>query len=324
MRLLVTGGAGFLGSHFVARVLAADDAGIDVDALTVLDKLTYAGNEANLAPVRDDPRLRFVCGDIGDAGLLAQLVPGHDAVVNFAAETHVDRSIAGPAPFVLTNVLGLQVLLDACRDAKVARVLQISTDEVYGSIDVGSWPESAPLQPSSPYAASKAAGEHLVMAYHRTYGMDVGSVRSCNAYGPRQHPEKLIPRFITRLLDGKSVPLYGDGQHVREWLHVDDVCRAAMLVLAHGEPGASYNIGGGTELTNRELTDRLLVLLDATADRIEPVTDRPGHDRRYSVDATRIRALGWEPLRPFEPGLRETVEWYREHESWWRTLTQRA
>lgn len=324
MRLLVTGGAGFLGSHFVARVLAADDVGLDITALTVLDKLTYAGRRVNLTPVQDDPRLQFVRGDIADAVLLADLLPGHDAVVNFAAETHVDRSIAGPTPFVLTNVVGLQVLLDACRDAGVGRVLQISTDEVYGSIDIGSWPESAPLQPSSPYAASKAAGEHLVHAYHRTYGMDVGSVRCCNAYGPRQHPEKLVPRFITRLLDGETVPLYGDGQHVREWLHVDDVCRAVALVLARGEPGTSYNVSDGTELTNRELTQRLLDLLGAGADRVEPVPDRPGHDRRYSVDASRIRALGWEPRRSLDPGLRETVQWYRDHQSWWRELTRRA
>ena len=257
MRYLVTGGAGFIGSHYV-RSLLEGSLGAEVAGVTVLDKLTYAGNLANLAPVAEDSRYSFVQGDICDGAVLDVVVPGHDVVVNFAAETHVDRSIAGPQDFVVTNVVGTQALLDACRRHAIPRVVHIGTDEVYGSIDSGSWTEDSPLLPNSPYAASKAAAELLVRAYHRTYGMSVSSTRCSNNYGPYQFPEKVIPLFVTNLIDGLKVPLYGDGLNVRDWLHVDDHVRGIQIVVERGEPGAAYNIGGGVELTNRQLTERIL------------------------------------------------------------------
>ncbi|MDN5385054.1 MULTISPECIES: dTDP-glucose 4,6-dehydratase [Streptomyces] len=313
MRILVTGGAGFIGSQFVRGLLTRG-----TDRVTVLDALTYAGNPANLAPVADRPGYTFVHGDIRDAGTVDEVMPGHDAVVHFAAESHVDRSITGAAPFVSTNVLGTQVLLDAARRHGVARFVHISTDEVYGSIDEGAWTESQPLAPSSPYSASKAGADLLALAYHRTHGMDVVVTRCSNNYGPYQYPEKLIPLFVTRLLEGGRVPLYGDGGNVREWLHVEDHCRGVELVLRKGRPGEIYHIGGGTELTNRELVDRLLAACGADWSRVDHVADRKGHDRRYALCGDKIREeLGFVPRIDFETGLAQTVAWYAEHREWW-------
>ncbi|GAA4206608.1 dTDP-glucose 4,6-dehydratase [Streptosporangium oxazolinicum] len=318
MRILVAGGAGFIGSHYVRSMLSGLYPGYEDARVTVLDKLTYAGNTANLGPVADHPRHTFVRGDITDAGLLADLMPGQDIVVNFAAETHVDRSITGPGDFVVTNVHGTQCLLQAALEAGVRTVVQVSTDEVYGSIAAGSWDESRPLLPNSPYSASKAGADLLCRAYHQTYGLDTRITRCTNNYGPYQHPEKIIPLFVTNLIDGRRVPLYGDGEHVREWLHVDDHCGGIQLVLEKGRPGEVYNIGGGTELTNRELTERLLSAFGVGWDMVETVPDRLGHDRRYSVDSRKIRAIGYEPQVGFDEGLERVVRWYRDHESWWR------
>ena len=320
MRYLVTGGAGFIGSHYV-RSLLEGNLGAEVAGVTVLDKLTYAGNPANLAAVAEDARYSFVQGDICDGAVLDAVVPGHDVVVNFAAETHVDRSIAGPQDFVITNVVGTQALLDACRRHAIPRVVHIGTDEVYGSIDSGSWTEDSPLLPNSPYAASKAAAELLVRAYHRTYDMSVSSTRCSNNYGPHQFPEKVIPLFVTNLIDGLKVPLYGDGLNVRDWLHVDDHVRGIQIVVERGEPGAAYNIGGGVELTNRQLTERILEHMDCAWDEwVDYVPDRLGHDRRYSVDDSRLRALGYAPTRSFDEAIDATIAWYRDHPQWWRPL----
>jgi len=287
--------------------------------VTVLDLLSYSGNRANL-PLTD-PRLRFVQGDIADAALLRELLPGHDAVVHFAAESHVDRSIASAVPFVTTNVLGTQVLLDAARAAGVGRFVHVSTDEVYGSIEQGSWTEDWPLAPNSPYAAAKAGSDLIARSYWRTHGLSVSITRCCNNYGPYQHPEKVIPRFVTNLLEGRPVPLYGDGRNVREWLHVDDHCRAVHLVLTDGRDGEIYNVGGGTELSNRDLTERLLDLCGADRSMIRPVADRKGHDLRYSLDDTKIHAeLGYEPRVRFDSGLAEVVQWYRDNAWWWKPL----
>jgi len=322
-RVLVTGGAGFIGSHYVRTMLTGGYPGFEDAQVTVLDKLTYAGNLANLAPVADHPGYRFVQGDVVDEALLLDLVPGHDLVVNFAAETHVDRSITGAADFVVTNVLGAQTLFDACLRAQVPRVVHVSTDEVYGSIDEGSWDEDQPLLPNSPYSAAKAGADLLARAYARTYGLPVAVTRCSNNYGPYQFPEKVIPLFVTNLIDGRKVPLYGDGLNVRDWLHVDDHCRGIQLVAERGRPGEAYNIGGGRELTNRELTQRLLDAMGVGWDMVEFVPDRKGHDRRYAVDDTKLRRLGYRPRHRFEDGLAETVQWYRDHEQWWRPLTQR-
>jgi dTDP-glucose 4,6-dehydratase len=324
VRLLVTGAAGFIGSHYVRTLLAGGYAGYADAEVTVLDKLTYAGNPANLAAVAADPRYRFVQGDICDAGLLADLLPGHDVVVNFAAETHVDRSISGAADFVVTNVLGAQTLFDACLRTGVDRVVHVSTDEVYGSIPVGSWTEDHILEPNSPYAAAKAGGDLIARAYARTHGLDISVTRCTNNYGPYQFPEKVIPLFVTNLLDGATVPLYGDGLNVRDWLHVDDHCRGIQLVLEQGQAGEFYNIGGGIELTNRELTQRLLDAMGVGWERVQQVTDRLGHDRRYSLDDAKLRGLGYEPRTSFAEGLAATVQWYRDNEAWWRPLKQRA
>jgi dTDP-glucose 4,6-dehydratase len=321
VRLLVSGAAGFIGSHYVRTVLTTGFEGVEVSALTVLDKLTYAGVRENLAAVDDDPRFRFVLGDICDAALLADVVPGHDAVVHFAAESHVDRSITGASAFVTTNVLGTQTLVQAALDAAVTTFVHVSTDEVYGSIDEGSWDETRPLEPNSPYSASKAASDLIALSYHRTYGMDVRVTRCSNNYGPFQFPEKVIPLFVTNLMDGLTVPLYGDGLNVRDWLHVDDHCRGIHLALSKGRAGEVYNLGGGTETTNAALTETLLAAMGAGWDSVERVADRLGHDRRYSVDISKSRAeLGYEPLVAFDEGLSATVDWYRANEAWWRPL----
>ncbi len=323
MRVLVTGGAGFIGSHYVRSILSGGLGG-NVDAVTVLDKLTYAGNRANLDPVAADPRLTFVQGDICDGQLLADLVPGHDVALNFAAETHVDRSIVGAPDFVMTNVVGTQAFLQACLDAAVGRVIQVSTDEVYGSIEEGSWTEESPLLPNSPYSAAKAGADLIARAYARTHGLPVMVTRCSNNYGPYQFPEKVIPLFVTNLLDGRTVPLYGDGLNVRDWLHVDDHCRGIQLVLERGTAGEIYNIGGGREMSNRDLTTLLLEACGSGWDRVEYVEDRKGHDRRYSIDDSKLRALGYEPSVAFEQGLADTVRWYRDNRAWWEPLRQRA
>ncbi|MBQ1022667.1 dTDP-glucose 4,6-dehydratase [Micromonospora sp. D93] len=327
MRILVTGGAGFIGSEYVRLLLgkplgSADGVPpLEPAVVTVLDKLTYSGNLANLEPVRDDPRLRFVQGDICDPVVVDQVVAEHDVIVHFAAESHVDRSIAGAAPFVTTNVLGTQTLLDAVLRHGTGRFVHVSTDEVYGSIDEGSWTETWPLAPNSPYSASKAGSDLLALSYHRTHGMDVVVTRCSNNYGPYQFPEKVIPLFVTNLLDGGTVPLYGDGGNIRDWLHVHDHCRGIALVQQKGRAGEVYNIGGGTELTNKELTGLLLDACGAGWDRVVPVTDRKGHDRRYSLDITKIsEELGYHPSITLDQGLADTVRWYRDNRSWWEPL----
>jgi dTDP-glucose 4,6-dehydratase len=325
MRVLVTGGAGFIGSNFVRRMLSGAYPALADAEVTVLDKLTYAGNRANLAPVAGDERLRFVEGDICDASVVARVVPGTDLVVHFAAESHVDRSIAGSADFVLTNVLGTHTLLEAALRAEVGKFVHVSTDEVYGSIDDGSWPEEHPLEPNSPYSASKASSDLLARAYFRTHGLPVCVTRCSNNYGPYQFPEKVIPLFVTNLLDGQQVPLYGDGLNVRDWLHVDDHCQGIRLVAEAGRPGEVYNIGGGTELTNLDLTGRMLAAVGVGWDRVRRVEDRKGHDRRYSVDITKISAeLGYAPQVKFDDGLAETVAWYAENRPWWEPLKERT
>ena len=320
MKILVTGGAGFIGSHYVRTLLRGNYPGFEHAQVTVLDKLTYAGNQANLEPVATSPGFSFVRGDICDAALLAAVVPGHDAVINFAAETHVDRSIAGAAEFVASNAVGVQVLLQACLDADVARFVQVSTDEVYGSVDHGSWKEDAPLAPNSPYAAAKAGGDLLARACARTHGLNVSITRCCNNYGPYQHPEKVIPLFVTNLLDGLKVPLYGDGQNVRGWVHVDDHCRGIQLVLERGEPGGVYHINGDAELTNIELARALLGCCGADWEMVAHVEDRKGHDRRYSLDDSLLRSMGFAPRIPFSQGLADTVRWYERNRSWWEPV----
>jgi len=325
MRILVTGGAGFIGSHYVRSLLAGRYAGHDDTAVTVLDKLTYAGNAANLAPVSWSPRLTFVEGDILDVRLVDRLMREVDAVVHFAAESHVDRSILGAADFVMTNVVGTQTLLDAATTHAVGKFVHVSTDEVYGSVASGSWREDSLLEPSSPYSASKAGSDLMARAYACTHGLNVCITRCSNNYGPYQFPEKMIPLFVTNLLEGRSVPLYGDGLNVRDWLHVDDHCRGIQLVLEAGRPGEIYHIGGGTELTNRDLTALLLDACGATSDAVEHVPDRKGHDRRYSIDITKISTeLGYQPRVPFAEGLAETIEWYRANRDWWEPLRDRA
>jgi len=325
MKFLVTGGAGFIGSHY-ARILLGDAWGLTPPTqLTVLDKLTYAGNLANLDPVSHDPRLRFVEGDILDPRLVDQLIGEADVVVHFAAESHVDRSILGAADFVMTNVVGTQTLLDAALRLGVEKFVHVSTDEVYGSILEGSWDEQQPLEPNSPYSASKASSDLLARAYSRTHGLPVCITRCSNNYGPYQFPEKVIPLFVTNLMDGGTVPLYGEGANVRDWLHVDDHCRGIHLVAEGGRPGEIYNIGGGTELTNKELTGLLLEACGADWSRVVNVEDRKGHDLRYSVDITKIAdELGYKPMVGFEEGLADTVKWYADNRGWWEPLKHRA
>ncbi|GAA0956032.1 dTDP-glucose 4,6-dehydratase [Virgisporangium aurantiacum] len=316
MKVLVTGGAGFIGSQYVRALLTSADASV-----TVLDKLTYSGNRENLAPVAGHPGFSFVEGDIVDRDTVADVMKGHDAVVHFAAESHVDRSIDGAEPFVVTNVLGTQRLLDEALRAGVGRFLHVSTDEVYGSIAEGSWTEDWPLAPNSPYSASKAGSDLLALAYHRTHKLDVVVTRCSNNYGPYQFPEKVIPLFVTNLLDGKKVPLYGDGGNIRDWLHVADHCAGIQLALEKGRSGEVYHIGGGLELTNKELTERLLEACGRDWSFVTPVEDRKGHDRRYSLSIEKIRSeLGYEPAVPFERGIAETVAWYRDNRAWWEPL----
>jgi dTDP-glucose 4,6-dehydratase len=324
MRVFVTGAAGFIGSHYVRTLLSGGYPAFADAEVTVFDKLTYAGNLDNLAPVAGSPRYRFVQGDICDAAQLAEALPGHDVVVNFAAESHVDRSIFGAAEFVVTNVLGAQTLFDACIKAGVERVVQISTDEVYGTIPEGSWQEDHILEPNSPYSASKAGADLLARAYAGTYGLNISVTRCTNNYGPYQFPEKVIPLFVTNLIDGLKVPLYGDGMNIRDWLHVDDHCRGIQLVVEKGAPGEFYNIGGGLELSNKELTQKLLDACGADWGSVEYVEDRKNHDRRYSLDDAKLRAMGYEPLTTFDDGLAQTVQWYRDNESWWRPLKEKA
>ena len=324
MRILVAGAAGFIGSHYIRTMLNDGYPGFEQTSITALDKLTYAGNLANLEPVAQHPRYAFVHGDIGHEELLRRVVPGHDLVINFAAETHVDRSITAAPDFVAANVAGVQVLLQACVDAGVGRVVQVSTDEVYGDVAAGSSAEDAALAPSSPYAATKAAGDLLALAYARTYGLNVSVTRCGNNYGPYQFPEKIIPLFTTSLLDGHPVPLYGDGGNVRGWVHVDDHCRGVQLVAERGQPGQVYNIGGDVELTNRQLTQALLESCGAGWDLVRHVEDRKGHDRRYSLDDSRLRGLGYAPRVPFADGIKATVRWYQERRSWWEPLKRPA
>jgi dTDP-glucose 4,6-dehydratase len=317
--LLVTGSAGFIGSNFVRQMLEEEP---DV-CVVAYDVLTYAGNLENLDGCLEHDRLRFVRGDICDGDALRSvLAEGVDVIVNFAAESHVDRSIMGCKDFVRTNVQGVQTLLDAARAHHVGLFVQVSTDEVYGSLGPkGSFTEQSPLRPNSPYSASKAAADLLVYAYHHTYGMPVVMTRCSNNYGPYQFPEKLIPLFITNLMESRKVPVYGDGLNVRDWIHVSDHCRAIRAVIDRGRPGEVYNIGANNERSNLEITRLLLAALGCGEEMIEFVPDRPGHDRRYAVDTTRIaRELGWEPLIGFESGLVQTAEWYRRHEDWWRRI----
>jgi len=318
VRILVTGGAGFIGSNYVRRI--ADGTLGGISKITVLDKLTYAGTLTNLSEVSDSS-YDFIEGDVCDAELVTKLVSENDLVVNFAAESHVDRSINGAKDFVVTNVLGTQTLLDAFRKSDVKTFLQVSTDEVYGSIAEGSWPETDPLLPNSPYAASKASADLICRSYFKTHGMDIRVTRCSNNYGRNQFPEKVIPLFVTNLIDNKKVPVYGSGLNVRDWLHVDDHCRGIHLALTKGKAGEIYNIGGGTELNNLELTDKILNIMGKGQESIEYVEDRKGHDLRYSVDITKIsNELGYVPQVDWEVGLEETINWYQENEAWWRPL----
>jgi dTDP-glucose 4,6-dehydratase len=316
MRILVTGGAGFIGSNYVRHVLATHPA----DSVVNLDKLTYAGNLENLRDVERDPRYTFVHGDICDGARVREAMRGADAVVHFAAETHVDRSNLGADEFLRTNVTGTFTLLEAARELQIGRFLAVSTDEVYGSIAKGAALESDLLNPSNPYSASKAAADLLVRAYWTTHHLPVVITRSSNNFGPYQYPEKVIPLFVTNALEGKPLPLYGDGRNVRDWLYVLDNCAAIDLVLRRGREGEIYNIGGGTEVENIVLTRRILSLLGQPESLIKPVVDRPGHDRRYALDSSKVTALGWTPATGFDAALAATVEWYRTHEPWWKPI----
>ena len=322
MKVLITGGAGFIGSNFVRKLLAGDLGDIsNLKMLTVLDSLDYSGNMNNLVSVSHDSRFQFVHGDIQDFNLLTSLVPGHEIIIHFAAKSHVDRSIDDPHPFFATNVLGTQTLLQASLEGGIKTFIHISTDEVYGTIPEGSWTESSPLLPNSPYAASKGSSDLVARSYWRTYGMDVRITRCSNNYGPYQYPEKVIPLFVTNLIEGKSIPIYGNGLNVRDWLHVDDHCRGIWLVAMKGAPGEVYNIGGGKELSNLELAESILKMMGRDPTRIQFVEDRKGHDLRYSLDYSKIHnELGYEPMISFEEGLVSTVEWYQRNQNWWLTL----
>ncbi len=317
MKLLVTGGAGFIGSNYVRWVLENTD-----DEVTVYDALTYAGNRSTLQDVERSyaNRYRFVHANICDLDAFTEAARGHDAVVHFAAESHVDRSIAGPEDFVVTNCVGTNAVMHACRQLGVEKVLHISTDEVYGSVEQGDSRETDVLEPRSPYSASKAGSDLIALSYHTTYGLPVMVTRSSNNFGPWQYPEKVIPLFVTNLLDGRKVPLYGDGLNKRDWLFVEDNCSGVDAVLRAGSAGEVYNLGAGNELTNRELTERLLSLAGAGEEMIQYVDDRLGHDRRYSVDTTKVKGLGWSPSRKLDDALEETFRWYRDNRWWWEPL----
>ena len=316
-QILITGGAGFIGSNYVRYVLNKyPDCHV-----TVLDALTYAGNMDNLADL-SGPRMDFVHGDIRDREIVDGLIHNSDAVVNFAAESFVDRSILEPDAFITTDILGTYVLLEAARKHGIERFLHVSTDEVYGDVQEGSSLETAAILPNSPYSASKAGGDLLAHSYFMTYGIPVVITRGSNTYGPYQHPEKLIPLFVTNAIDDQPLPLYGDGMQVRDWLHVIDHCEGIDLVLHKAPPGEVYNVGGGNERANVQITDLILKYLDKPASLIKHIADRPGHDRRYSIDTTKLRNLGWQPKYEFESGLRETVKWYRDNPTWWRKIKE--
>ncbi|MEN3583819.1 dTDP-glucose 4,6-dehydratase [Streptomyces sp. ZYX-F-203] len=321
MRMLVTGGAGFIGSHYVRTMLDGGYPGYEDAHITVLDALTYAGNRENLPPAH--PRLTLVRGDILDRALLHGVLEGQDAVVHFAAESHVDRSIESGAAFVRTNVEGTQAVMEAALAVGVGRVVHVSTDEVYGSIDEGFWTEDSPLLPNSLYAASKASSDLIALAYSRTHRLNVSVTRCSNNYGPYQHPEKFIPLAVTNLLEGRRIPVYGDGRQIREWLHVDDHCRAVQRVLTGGRAGEAYNIGSGSALPNLTLAHRIVELCGVDVDMIDHVTDRKGHDRRYALDQSKIeKELGHRPLTSFDRGLAETVAWYRDNPRWWKPVKE--
>lgn len=322
MKILVTGGAGFIGSNFVRKLLAGDLGDIsELETLTVLDSLDYSGNLKNLDPISDNPKFQFVRGNIEDVTLVNSLVPSNQLIIHFAAKSHVDRSINNAQPFIETNVLGTQILLEAARVNLVETFVHVSTDEVYGTISDGSWTESSPLLPNSPYAASKASSDLIARSYIQTYGMDVRITRSSNNYGPYQHTEKVIPLFVTNLIKGISIPIYGNGHNVRDWLHVDDHCRAIWLVATNGTAGEIYNVGGGRELSNLQLAASILEIMKKDSNSIDFVEDRKGHDLRYSLDFTKIQTeLGFKPEVPFDEGLRSTIEWYQRNENWWLPL----
>ena len=325
MKICVTGGAGFIGSNFARMAIDNTLPGLEDSDITIFDALTYSGTLTNLQDINNSDRFTFVHGDIRNAEDVAAALPGHDAIVHFAAESHVDRSVTDARVFVETNVLGTQILLDQALALKIPRFVHVSTDEVYGSIEEGSWDEAQPLLPNSPYSASKASSDLLVRSYHVTHGLNTSITRCSNNYGTHHFPEKLIPLFVTNLLDGHKVPLYGDGQNIRDWLHVDDHCRGIALVLTQGRAGEIYNIGGGTELSNAELTKALLEATSRDDSFIQPVADRLGHDRRYSVDIQKISGeLGYAPKVPFEEGLADVVQWYRDNRWWWEPLKERS
>jgi dTDP-glucose 4,6-dehydratase len=322
MNYVVTGGCGFIGSNYV-RGLLSGAWGSNVEKVTVIDSLTYAGNLSNLDPVIDDPRLTFIREDIAHQKEITGILSGNDIVVHFAAESHVDRSISGSAEFIRTNVLGTHSMLQASLDSNIKLFLHVSTDEVYGTIDKGSWDEQEPLLPNSPYAASKASSDLIARSFFITHGLDVRITRCSNNFGIYQFPEKIIPLFITNLMQGKKIPLYGDGLNVRDWLHVDDHCRGIQLVIEKGRAGQIYNIGGGTELTNIALTNLILSAMGASNDSIEAVEDRKAHDRRYSVDITKIHnELGYSPQCTLEDSLSTIVEWYKDNQQWWAPLKE--
>ena len=325
MRVLVTGGAGFIGSNFVRMAIEGRLPGLEDAQLTVLDALTYSGTLTNLKSVENSERFSFIHGDIQDSATVKEAMEGQNVVVHFAAESHVDRSVNNSRIFVETNVLGTQTLLDQALAQELEKFVHVSTDEVYGSIDSGSWDENQPLLPNSPYSASKASSDLLVRSYHVTHGLNANITRCSNNYGPHHFPEKVIPLFVTNLLNGRSVPLYGDGLNIRDWLHVDDHCRGINLVLQDGRPGEVYNIGGGTELSNSELTRLLLEATNRDDSFVERVADRKGHDRRYSVDIGKISSeLAYSPQVDFSEGLAAVVQWYRDNRWWWEPLKERA
>lgn len=320
MKLLVTGGCGFIGSNFIRRVLKEDPGARVVN----LDALTYSGNPANLRKIESDPRYRFVRADVADAAAVREAMDGCEAVVHFAAESHVDRSIESADPFLRTNVLGTHVLLKAARERKISRFLHVSTDEVYGSLSDGEADEGAAIRPNSPYAASKAAADHLVRAFHVTYGLPAVIARGSNNYGPYQFPEKFLPLFITNALEGRPLPVYGDGLYTREWLYVEDFCAGLRLLLSEGRAGEIYNIGSGDRRVNEEVARQILQTVGRPESLLRLVQDRPGHDRRYAVNSEKIRRLGWKPSVCFEEGLERTILWYRNHSSWWQPLKEGA